>query len=88
MKSSPEILNIGFNNIVFKKRIISIVGADAAPVKRLREHAREENKLIDATNGKKTKSVIIADSMHVILCALSPETLSLRVEGNSESKKK
>jgi hypothetical protein len=88
MKSYPELLNIGFNNVVFKERVVAIVGADAAPVKRLKDQARKENRLVDATNGKKTRSVIITSSNYIILSALAPETLALRVESNSGWKKK
>lgn len=82
MKIYLEILNVGFNNIVFKKRIVAIVGADAAPVRRLKDQARKENNLVDATNGKKTKAVIIMDSGHVVLSSLAPETLALRIQGS------
>ena len=88
MKLYPELLNIGFNNTVFKKSIVAIVGADAAPIRRLKDEARKENRLIDATNGKRTKTVIITSSNHVILCALSPETLALRINSASEQRRK
>lgn len=88
MKSYPGLLNIGYNNVVFKNKVVVVVSADTAPIKRLKDQAKKENRLIDATNGKKTNSVIITDSNHVILSALSPETLSLRARRSPESKKR
>jgi len=80
MVSNKFIINIGFNNIVVFKRIIAVVSSDAAPVKRLKEEARRNNKLIDATNGRRTRAVIITDSDHVILSSIQPETVAQRIE--------
>lgn len=88
MKSYQGLLNIGYNNTVSKNKVVAVVSADTAPIRRLKDQARKENRLIDATNGKKTNSVIITDSNHVVLSALSPETLSLRARKNLESKKR
>ena len=80
-----ELINIGFGNLVSAQRLISIVGPDSAPVKRLIQESRDRGMLIDATYGRKTASVLIMDSDHVILSALSTEKLAprlgLRVEG-------
>lgn len=73
-------INIGFDNVVTRGRIIAIVLPQAAPVKRIKEEARRHNKLIDATNGRKTRSVIITDSDHVVLSAIQPETITQRME--------
>ncbi|MBU8907295.1 DUF370 domain-containing protein [Desertibacillus haloalkaliphilus] len=75
-----EPLNIGFGNIVPVNRIVSIVSADSAPTKRLIQEARERNMLIDVTSGRKTRSIIIADSDHVILSAIQPDTLGERID--------
>lgn len=79
-----ELINIGFGNLVSAQRLISIVGPDSAPVKRLIQESRDRGMLIDATYGRKTASVLIMDSDHVILSALSTEKLAphlgLRVE--------
>ena len=79
-----ELINIGFGNLVSAQRLISIVGPDSAPVKRLIQESRDRGMLIDATYGRKTASVLIMDSDHVILSALStemlPPRLGLRVE--------
>jgi hypothetical protein len=78
-------LNIGYNNAVPVERIIAIVNPDAKPVKRLRENAFKESRLIDATNGRKTRSVIIMDNNHIILSSANPETLIQRI--NNENAK-
>ncbi|MCK4994051.1 MAG: DUF370 domain-containing protein [Candidatus Omnitrophica bacterium] len=82
--TNKYLVNIGYNNVVVLKRIISVVNADAAPVKRLKEEARRQNKLIDATNGRRTRAVIITDSDHVILSSIQPETVTQRIEDRNE----
>ena len=72
-------INIGFGNMVFVNRIISIISPDGAPVKRLITEARDSGRCIDASCGKKTKSVIITDSDHVVLSSISLELLAQRV---------
>ena len=74
-----ELINIGFGNLVSAQRLISIVGPDYAPVKRLIQESRDRGMLIDATYGRKTASVLIMDSDHVILSALSTEKLAPRL---------
>ncbi|MBU2063986.1 MAG: DUF370 domain-containing protein [Candidatus Omnitrophica bacterium] len=78
--TNKYLINVGFNNVVVFGRIIAVVSADAAPVRRLKEEARKNNKLIDATNGRRTRAVIIADSDHVILSSIQPETVAQRIE--------
>jgi regulator of extracellular matrix RemA (YlzA/DUF370 family) len=72
------LLNIGFGNTVVASRIVAIVTPGSAPMKRLKEEAKEEKRLIDATQGRRTRSVIITDSNHVILSAIQAETVSQR----------
>ncbi|RBW67501.1 extracellular matrix/biofilm regulator RemA [Bacillus taeanensis] len=74
-----KLINIGFGNIVSANRIISIVSPESAPIKRIIQVARERNMLVDATYGRRTRAVIIADSDHVILSAVQPETVAQRV---------
>ncbi len=74
-------INLGFNNGVMANRVIAVVSADAAPIRRLKEEARKRNKLVDATSGRKTRAVIITDSDHVVLSAAQPETLAQRIQG-------
>ena len=72
--------NIGFGNLVSTSRVISIVSPDSSPIKRLIQEAREEHRIIDATQGRKTRSVLITDSNHIILSAIQPDTIATRFE--------
>jgi len=74
-----QFINIGYGNIVEVSRIVAIVTADSAPIKRLIVQAREESRLIDATQGRKTRGVIITDDRQVILSALQPDTMAARL---------
>ncbi len=74
----PRLINIGFGNVVSASRVIAIVIPGSAPIKRLREEARERGKLVDATEGRKTRAIIITDSDHVVLSALQAETITQR----------
>lgn len=75
-----KLINIGFGNMVAQERLLSVISPDSAPVKRLVQEARDRGMLIDASFGRKTKSVLIMDTDHVILSAVSPETIAGRVE--------
>ena len=79
-----KLIGIGFGNLVSAGRIIAIVSPDSAPIKRMVQDARERGLLIDASFGRSTKAVITMDSGHVILSALTPETLAARCADNSE----
>jgi len=79
-----RLINIGYGNIVQANRIISIINPDSASSKRLRNEAKTNQMLIDATQGRKTRGIIITDSNHVILTAMQPETLSQRLSGNEK----
>jgi len=68
-------IQIGFGNIISSDRLISVVGPESAPIRRLVQDARDRGSLIDASSGKKSKSVLIMDSDHVILSALSVEEI-------------
>ena len=84
-----QLINIGFGNIVSANRIIAIVSPESAPIKRIIQDARDRGMLIDATYGRRTRAVIIADSDHVILSAVQPETVAhrmMRRKLNSETK--
>jgi len=73
-----NLVNIGFGNYMNSNRVITILSPDSAPMKRLREEARAEKKLIDATYGRRTRAIIITDSNHVILSSIQPETIAHR----------
>ena len=78
-----KFINIGFGNVVSAHRLISIVAPESAPIKRIVQEAREAGRLIDATYGRRTRSVLIADSDHVILSAIQPETIAARLAGST-----
>jgi regulator of extracellular matrix RemA (YlzA/DUF370 family) len=78
-----RLINIGFGNTVVSQRVVAVVMPQSAPSKRLREKAARADRLIDATQGRKTRSIIITDSNHVILSAVHAETLTQRLNGNS-----
>ena len=76
-----KLINIGFGNLVACERIVSVVSPDSAPVKRLIQESRERGTLINATQGRRTRAVIIMDSDHVILSYLQSETVANRLGG-------
>ena len=73
-----KLINIGFGNVVSANRLVAIVSPESAPIKRIIQEARDRGMLIDASYGRKTKSVILMDTDHVILSALQPEALQAR----------
>jgi regulator of extracellular matrix RemA (YlzA/DUF370 family) len=77
--------NIGFGNVVSAGRVVAVVNPGSSPIKKLREEARERGKLIDATEGKKIRSIIITDSDHIILSAIQVETIVQRISGQKTS---
>lgn len=81
-----SLLNIGFGNFVVSERVVVIVNPSSSPMRRLREDARQEGRLVDATQGRKTRSIIVTDSNHVILSAIQAETIGHRyvVEGEDD----
>ena len=76
-----KLVNIGFGNRVAVARIMAVVSPDSAPIKRMAQEARDRGILIDATFGRKTRAVLILDNDHLVLSALTPETVTNRVEG-------
>lgn len=79
-----KLLNIGFGSLVASDRILAVVAPDSAPIKRLVQEARDRGMLIDASFGRKTAAVLLMDTDHVILCALSPEILGQRLGEEKE----
>ena len=75
---AEKLIDIGFGNYVLAKRVVSIVNPSSSPMKRLREDARNEGRLIDTTQGRKTRSILVTDSNHVILSSIQPDTISQR----------
>ena len=76
-----RLINVGFGNLIAADRIIAIVSPDSAPVKRLVQEGRERKRVIDATQGRRTRAVIQTDSDHIILSAIQPETIAGRLGG-------
>ena len=79
-----HLVHIGFGNMVVAERIVAIINPSSAPIKRLKEESRESGLLIDATQGRKTRAILVMDSRHVILSAIQPETISSRFEPQSD----
>lgn len=73
------LVNIGFGNVISAQRVVAVVGPGSLPIKKMREEAKGRGKLVDATEGRKTRSIIITDSDHVVLSALQVETITQRV---------
>ncbi|MCI7085308.1 MAG: DUF370 domain-containing protein [bacterium] len=79
-----KLINIGFGNLVSAGRIIAVVAPDSAPVKRIVQEAKSKGMLIDGTCGRRCKAVIVTDSDHVVLSAISPETIGNRTEDTED----
>jgi len=80
LSKSETLVSLGFNNVVVASRVVAVVSANASPIKRLKDEARKANKLVDATQGRKTRAVVVTDSDHVILSSSQPETLIDRMK--------
>ena len=76
-----KLVNIGFGSMIAVDRIMAVVSPDSAPIKRMAQEARDRGILIDATFGRKTRAVLILDNDHLVLSALTPESVTNRVEG-------
>ena len=79
-----KLINIGFGNLVNSSRIISVVSPDSAPIKRIVQESKQKSMLIDATYGRRCKAVIITDSDHIVLSAISPDTICKRLEDEQD----
>ncbi len=80
-----ELVNIGFGNVVASSRVVAVLAPSSAPMKRLKEEARQNAKLVDATQGRRTRAIIITDSNHIILSAVQTETISQRLINDDEA---
>ena len=80
-----KFINIGFRNMISAGRIIAIAGPDSAPIKRLVQDAKEDDRVIDVSCGRRTRAVIITDSDHVILSAIQAETITNRLASEDDS---
>ena len=76
------LINIGFGNAVVAERVIAVIAPSSASGKRIRDDAKDNSVLIDATHGRKTRAIIVMDSNHIVLSAMQPETISARLTTN------
>ena len=79
-----KFINIGYGNMVAAHRIITLTSPDSAPIKRIIQDAKDAGRVIDVSCGRRTRSVIVTDSEHVILSAIQPETIAVRLNGQSD----
>ena len=79
-----KFVNVGFNNMINAERVIAVISSDSAPAKRLIQDAKDTGRAIDCTSGRKTRSVVIMDSDHIVLSAIQNETISGRLNGASD----
>ena len=79
-----KFINIGFGNMVSAQRIVAIASPDSAPIKRLVQDAKEDGRVIDASCGRRTRSVIVTDSEHIILSAIQTETITNRLTSDED----
>ncbi len=80
-----RMLNIGYGNVVAALRVVGVVSPQSAPMKRLREQAEKRGKLVDATQGRRTRSILVLDTDHVVLSAVNPETILARLASGEDT---
>jgi len=83
-----KLVHVGFGNMVVADRIVAIINPSSSPIKRLKEEAREAGLLVDVTQGRKTRAILVMDSKHVVLSAIQPETITSRFEGEDDKEEK
>jgi len=79
-----QLVNIGYGNMVMASKVVAVLSPESAPMRRIKDDAKERKMLLDATQGRKTRSIIVTDSDHVILSAVQVETLMQRFSGRGE----
>jgi len=79
-----DVLNIGYGNIIPASRIVAVLQPSSAPIKRLKEEATAKGRLVDATQGRRTRAVLLLDSEHIVLSAVQVQTLGLRLAGEED----
>jgi len=82
-----RMINVGFGNAVPASRVLAVVNPKSSPMKKLKDEAKEQKKLIDVTEGRRTRSIIILDSNHIILSSVQPETITTRLSAPPEQRK-
>jgi regulator of extracellular matrix RemA (YlzA/DUF370 family) len=81
---SCRLVHVGFGNMVVADRIVAIISPSSSPIKRLKEEAKDAGLLVDVTQGRKTRAILVMDSKHIVLSAIQPETITGRFEGEEE----
>ncbi|MBM4384220.1 MAG: DUF370 domain-containing protein [Deltaproteobacteria bacterium] len=79
-----KLLNVGYGNVVVRQRVVAVVSSQSAASRRLRDDAEQRGRLVDATQGRRTRSILVMDSGHVVMSAVNPETVSARLESGEE----
>jgi regulator of extracellular matrix RemA (YlzA/DUF370 family) len=74
-----QIVNIGFGNVVASDKIVAVITPGSSPIRRLKDQARQRGKLVDATEGRRTRSIIVMDSDHLVLSAIATDTITQRL---------
>ena len=77
-----KFIDLGFSNMILDERIVAIISPDSAPAKRIVSEAKDSSRIIDCTGGRRTKSIIVTDSDHVVISSLTPEALSEKLNEN------
>lgn len=80
-----KLISIGFGNVVASSRILAVISPDSAPIKRIIQEAKERGMLVDASFGRRTKSVLLMDTDHIILSSVTPETIASRLDAGAET---
>jgi hypothetical protein len=75
-----KLLNVGYGNVVVRQRVVAVVSSQSAASRRLRDDAEQRGRLVDATQGRRTRSILVMDSGHVVMSAVNPETVAARLE--------
>ncbi len=86
LSSALQMLNIGYGNLIATARVIAILSPQGAPMRRLRDEASSRGKLVDATQGRRTRSILVTDSDHIILTAVTPDTIAARLSPSEITK--
>lgn len=79
-----KLVNIGFGGMVAEQRILAVISPDSSPIKRMIQDVRDRGQLIDASFGRKTQAVLVMDSGHIVLSALTPDAITAKVSGNQD----
>jgi len=81
VEREARLLNVGYGNMVMRARVVAVVSSQSSASRRLRDEAENRNLLVDATQGRRTRSILVMDTGHVVMSAVNPETVSARIEG-------